>query len=149
MRSSKNSSAAPRCSLEAALVSDAPSRRLGWKEGGSPGAGELLGLHDDELIYRIEALPRDHDRDLDLLAVVRSDRHFFVRQEAAKRIRDPDLLKEQAGDRHIGQILVRGMTRTEDRAYLERLVAETRHLEVRKAAEAQLRLVERLAAKAP
>lgn len=130
-------------------MSDAPSRRLAWKEGGSPGAGELLGLHDDQLIHRIDALPPDHGRDQELLEVVRSDRHFFIRQEAAKRIRDADLLKEHAGDRHIGQILVRGMTRAEDRAYLEKLVAETRHLEVRKAAEAQLRLVAGLAAKTP
>ncbi len=83
------------------------------------------------------------------MEVVCSDRHFFVRQEAAKRIRKPDLLKELAGDRHIGQILVRRMTREEDRAYLEKLVAETRHLEVRNAADAQLRLVAALAAKTP
>jgi len=130
-------------------VSDAPSRRLAWKEGAIEGAGKLLGLQDDELIHSIDALPADHDRDQDLLEVVRSDRHFFVRQEAAKRIRNADLLKEHSGDRHIGQILVRGMTRAEDRAYLEKLVAETRHLEVRKAAEAQLRLVAGLTAKTP
>jgi hypothetical protein len=130
-------------------VSDAPSRRLAWREGGSPQDGELLGLHDDDLIHSIDALPEDHERDQDLMEVVRSDRHFFVRQEAAKRIRNRDLLKEHAGDRHIGQILVRGMTRAEDRAYLEKLVAETRHLEVRKAAEAQLRLVAGLTAKTP
>lgn len=130
-------------------MSEAPSRRLAWKEGASPGGGELLGLHDDELIHSIEALAPDHDRDRELLDVVRSNRHFFVRQEAAKRIRNADLLKEHSGDRHIGQILVRGMTRAEDRAYLEKLVAETRHLEVRKAAEAQLRLVAGLAAKQP
>jgi hypothetical protein len=33
------------------------------------------------------------------------------------------------------------MTRGEDVTYLERLVSETRHLEVRKAAEAQLRRI--------
>ncbi len=98
-------------------------------------------MSDDELLYRIEALPADHDLDHGLLEVVRSERHFFVRQEAAKRIRDPHLLKDHSGDRHIGQILVRGMTRTEDVAYLEKLIAESRHLEVRKAAEAQLRLI--------
>lgn len=130
-------------------MSEAPSRRLPWKEGGSPGDGDLLRLHDDELIHSIDALPTDHESDQQLLEVVRSNRHFFIRQEAAKRIRNADLLKEHSGDRHIGQILVRGMTRAEDRAYLEKLVAETRHLEVRKAAEAQLRLVAALAAKTP
>ena len=118
-----------------------PSRRQPWKEGPIEGPSELLAMSDDELLYRIEALPEQHDFDLHLLEVVRSDRHFFIRQEAAKRIRDPHLLKEHSGDRHIGQILVRGMTRTEDVAYLEKLIAETRHLEVRKAAEAQLRLI--------
>ena len=75
------------------------------------------------------------------MEVVRSERHFFVRQEAAKKIRDSELLKAHAGDRHIGQILVRVMTRTADMAYLQKLLAESRHLEVRKAAEAQLRMI--------
>lgn len=102
----------------------------------------LLGLSDDELLYWIEALPADHAADRDLLEIVRSRRHFFIRQEAAKRISDASLLKEHAGDRHIGQILVRGMRRAEDASYLQRLIAETRHLEVRKAAEVQLRLIQ-------
>lgn len=112
---------------------------------GRPGVpqsgGGWLTLSDDELLYRIEALPDDHKRDDALFDVVRSDRHFFVRQEAAKRIRDRERLKLHSGDRHIGQILVRGMTRMEDIAYLERLIRETRHLEVRKAAETQLALL--------
>jgi hypothetical protein len=122
-------------------VSEQPSRRKGWKEGPDGGATELLALNDDELLFRVEALPPDHDDDQRLLEVVRSDRHFFVRQEAAKRIRNAHLLREHSGDRHIGQILVRGMTRDEDRGYLEKLITESRHLEVRKAAEAQLRLI--------
>jgi hypothetical protein len=122
-------------------VSNSPSRRQAWKPGPDDSPSELLRLSDDELLYRIEALQQDHDFDLGLLEVVRSDRHFFVRQEAAKRIRDAHLLKDHSGDRHIGQILVRGMTRTEDVQYLEKLIAESRHLEVRKAAEAQLRLI--------
>lgn len=117
------------------------SRRKLWKEGPDGGACELLSLSDDELLFRVEALPADHDEDQQLLEVVRSDRHFFVHQEAAKHIRNAHLLREHSGDRHIGQILVRGMTRTEDRGYLEKLIAESRHLEVRKAAEAQLRLI--------
>jgi hypothetical protein len=100
-----------------------------------------LNLSDDELLYRIGSLPDEHEQDLALMEVVRSGRHFFVRQEAAKKIRDADLLKAHAGDRHIGQILARVMTRTADVAYLEKLMAETKHLEVRKAAEAQLKII--------
>ncbi len=106
-------------------------------------AGAWLELSDDELLYRIEALPEEHQRDDVLLLVVRSGRHFFVRQEAAKRIRDRERLKQHSEDRHIAQILVRGMTRDEDVVYLEWLIRETRHLEVRKAAEAQLELLYR------
>jgi hypothetical protein len=119
-----------------------PVQRRTWTEGPDGGAGsEWLSLTDDELLFRVEALPPDHDSDEQLIEVVRSERHFFVRQEAAKRIRNLHLLREHSGDRHIGQILVRGMTRSEDRGYLEKLIAESRHLEVRKAAEAQLRLI--------
>jgi hypothetical protein len=123
-----------------------PSRRKTWKEGPDGDGSPLLSLSDDELLFRVEALPADHDQDAALLEVVQSDRHFFVRQEAAKRIRNAHLLRDHSGDRHIGQILVRGMTRSEDCGYLEKLIAESRHLEVRKAAEAQLRLI--LSAKA-
>ncbi|MBI3932917.1 MAG: hypothetical protein HY317_05845 [Acidobacteria bacterium] len=115
------------------------SRRQAWKEG--PTDGGWLVLTDDELLFRIEALTPDPDTDRHLLDVVRSDRHFFIRQEAAKKIGERDLLKEHSGDRHIGQILARRMTRDEDVAYLEKLMAETRHLEVRKAAEVQLRII--------
>ena len=104
-----------------------------------------LGLNDDELLFRIAALDAAHSTDGTLLEVVRSQRHFFIRQEAAKKIRNAELLKDHSGDRHIGQILVRGMTRKEDAAYLERLVQESRHIEVKKAAEAQLRLLAPLA----
>jgi hypothetical protein len=51
------------------------------------------------------------------------------------------LLKTHAEDRHIGQILVRVMTRAADVEYLQRLSSETRYLEVRKAAESQLLLI--------
>ena len=105
-----------------------------------PSDGWLV-LSDDDLLFRIESLPDDHELDLALMEVVRSVRHFFVRQEAAKKIRDSELLKAHAGDRHIGQILARVMTRTADMAYLQKLMNETKHLEVRKAAEAQLRMI--------
>jgi hypothetical protein len=118
---------------------DSRARRQRWKEG--PGEAGWQRLPDDELLFRISSLPQDHTSDEFLLDVVRSDRHFFVRQEAAKRIRSQDLLKEHSGDRHIGQILVRGMNRDEDVAYLRKLMTESHHLEVRKAAEAQLRRI--------
>jgi len=119
------------------------------RHSGNPFAvsGGWLSLNDDDLLYQVESLPRDHDKDEALLEVVRSDRHFFVRQEAAKKIREADVLKAFAGDRHIGQILVRVMNRTADIAYLERLRNESRHIEVRKAAEAQLRHIATLAKK--
>ena len=106
------------------------------------GSGGWLALQDDDLLYQIEALGKaPHDKDQALLEVLQSDRHFFIRQEAAKKIHDPELLKAFAADRHIGQILVRQMTRAADLAYLERLRDESRYLEVRKAADVQLRVI--------
>ena len=122
---------------------DDPQRRRPWKEGPEAVRGGWLSLSDDELLYRIECLAEDHDEDETLLQVIDSDRHFFVRQEAAKKIRDVHRLKGHSEDRHIGQIIVRGMTRHEDVDYLRKLLAESRHLEVRKAAEVQLRLLTR------
>jgi hypothetical protein len=100
-----------------------------------------LALSDDDLLFEIARLPADHAADSDLLEVVRSARHFFIRQEAAKRVRDHDRLKEYSSDRHIGQILVRGLNRSDDVSYLERLLVDSRHIEVKKAAEAQLRVI--------
>ena len=121
---------------------DGPSRRAPWTAGPEPaGGGSWLALDDDELLYRIERLPAEHEEDEALMEVVRSARHFFVRQEAAKRIRRGERLKAHSGDRHIGQILVRAMTRREDAEYLESLVRDSRHIEVKKAAEAQLALL--------
>jgi len=106
------------------------------------GSGGWLALKDDDLLYQIEALGDEpHEKDQALLEVLQSDRHFFIRQEAAKKIRDPELLKAFAADRHIGQILVRQMTRAADVAYLERLRDDSRYLEVRKAADVQLRII--------
>jgi hypothetical protein len=119
-----------------------PTRRAPWTAEPSASAPSgWLALDDDELLFRIERLPADHSEDEALMEVVGSARHFFVRQEAAKRIRDARRLKGHSGDRHIGQILVRAMTRREDAAYLESLVRESRHIEVKKAAEAQLALL--------
>lgn len=118
-----------------------PPSRTPWVEGPAGGAdGDgWLTLSDDELLFRIEGLAPDHGHDRVLLDVVRSQRHFFIRQEAAKKIRDASLLRAHSGDRHIGQILVRSLNRREDADYLWRMMSESRHLEVRKAAEAQLR----------
>ena len=124
------------------MEDDQASRRRAWHEGREQeAAAGWLSLDDDELLYRIEATEPGPSTDALLIEIVRSDRHFFVRQEAAKKIADVSLLKAHAEDRHIGQILVRAMNRGEDVTYLERLVSETRHLEVRKAAEAQLRRI--------
>lgn len=118
---------------------DSQRRRHSWQPGPGNGEGGWLALSDDDLLHAMAGLPENHGRDEDLVRVVCSKRHFFVRQEAAKRIRDIERLKEHSHDRHIGQILVRSMNRREDVAYLEALVRETRYLEVRKAAVAQLR----------
>ena len=117
------------------------TRRRPQTVGPVPGAGGWLGLDDDRLLHRIESLPVDHRHDRDLLDVVRSSRHFFVRQEAAKKVQDREQLKAFAGDRHIAQVLVRKMTRAADAGYLETILQESRHLDVRKAASAQLRLL--------
>jgi hypothetical protein len=121
---------------------ETPIRRP-WHPGPDPAAGGLLALDDEELLHRIESLPDDHTQDDALVLVVRSDRHFFLRQAAAKRLRDTRLLLDHANDRHVGQILARRMSRTEDIAYLEQLVERSQHLDVRKAARAQLALLRR------
>ena len=119
---------------------DHPSRRHSWTEGpeGGPVEHEWLSLPDDDLLYRITSLPAGHSFDDSLIAVVRSQRHFFIRQEAAKRVSDPSRLRELWDDRHVGQILVRGLNRADDVEYLKKLVTQSRHLDVRNAAKAQL-----------
>ena len=123
-------------------MSDGPGqRRCPETSGPTSGDAGWLALDDDELLHRIESLPPEHAHDAELLDVVGSRRHFFVRQEAAKRVRDAERLKAFATDRHIGQILVRQMTRTDDAGYLKALLESSRHIEVRNAAAAQLRLL--------
>lgn len=131
---------------------DDRGRRQPWRHGpeaARPRDEGWLALSDDELLFRIESLGPQHEDDRSLLEIIASDRHFFVRQEAAKKVRNVRLLRDHSGDRHIGQILVRGMTRAEDVDYLRRLLAESRHLEVRKAAEAQLRVLASREARPP
>jgi hypothetical protein len=106
--------------------------------------GDWRNLSDEELVHRIEGLGKGHGADSTLMDIVGSRRHFFVRQAAARRIEDSKLLHEHWDDRHIGQILVRGLSRAEDIAYLEKLKQESRYSDVRAAAEEQLRLIEGL-----
>jgi hypothetical protein len=105
-----------------------------------PGEGGWLTLEDDDLLQRILSLASDHVYDAELIGVVRSERHLFVRQEAARRIRDGERLRALASDRHVGQILTRRLRRDSDVAYLEQLARGSRHPEVCRAAEAQLLL---------
>jgi len=132
-----------------------PSQRRPWTEGPDEEARpeSWLVLEDDELLHRIETFDSRENEDDRLLEVVASDRHFFIRQEAAKRVRDRSRLFAFEDDRHIGQILVRHLTRREDVTYLERLSNRSHHVEVRSAAQVQLaRLWRRLdapKAKAP
>ena len=119
-----------------------PSQRRPWTEGPDEEAPpeSWLGLDDDELLHRVETLDADAETDEDdrLIEVVTSDRHFFIRQEAAKRVRDRRRLYAFEDDRHVGQILVRHLARREDLTYLERTSMLSRHVEVRQAAQVQL-----------
>jgi hypothetical protein len=117
--------------------------RRPWRPGPVSSDSGWLAMNDDEILFRLETLEPDLAHDPFLMEIVRSDRHFFVRQEAAKKIFDVDHLKAHLHDRHIGQILARGMARREDIAYLRRLLHESHHVEVRKAAEAQLGILKR------
>jgi hypothetical protein len=114
-------------------VGDAWQRRP-WTEGPdeeAPPESWLL-LDDDELLHRIETFDAREHEDERLLEVVASNRHFFVRQEAAKRVQDRSRLFAFEDDRHVGQILVRHLTRREDMTYLERLASRSTHVEVRR-----------------
>ena len=120
---------------------DDESPRQTAVKGPLPGAEGWLALPDDDLLFKIQGLEARHQHDERLLEIVRSNRHFFLRQEAAKRVQDSERLKVFAGDRHIGQILARQMHRDADVQYLAQLIREARHLEVRKAAQVQLELL--------
>jgi hypothetical protein len=116
------------------------SSRGPWDEGPDEEAPpeSWLGLDDEQLLQAIETLDAAVDEDERLLEIVTSRRHFFIRQEAAKRIRDRRRLYPFEDDRHVGQILVRHLSRREDVTYLERISLVSRHVEVRKAAQVQL-----------
>ncbi|HSD27028.1 MAG TPA: hypothetical protein VLL75_06960, partial [Vicinamibacteria bacterium] len=88
------------------------SQRSDWAEGPDEDAPleSWLALDDDELLQRIETLDAAAEEDDRLLEVVTSHRHFFIRQEAAKRVRDKRRLYPFEDDRHVGQILVRHLS---------------------------------------
>lgn len=117
-----------------------PSQRRPWTEGPDEDAPveSWLSLDDDELLHRIQTFDARENEDERLIQVVESDRHFFIRQEAAKRVRERARLFAFEDDRHVGQILVRHLTRREDVTYLERLSSRSQHVEVRSAAQVQL-----------
>jgi hypothetical protein len=119
--------------------------RAPWDEGPDDAVPDesWLGMEDDALLAKIESVGTDHRVDERLLEVIQSSRHFFIRQEAAKRVVKRELLFAFEDDRHVGQILVRHLTRQEDLTYLERLMTRCPHGEVRKAAEQQLRRLRR------
>ena len=70
-------------------MSDAAEREP-WTEGPDEEAPpeSWLVLDDDELLHRIETCEPGEDTDERLLEVVGSHRHFFIRQEAAKKVAD-------------------------------------------------------------
>jgi len=117
-----------------------PPARKPWTEGPDEDAPpeSWLSFDDDELLHRIEGLGAEEDADDQLLEVVTGERHFFIRQEAAKRVKDRRRLYAFEDDRHVGQILVRHLARREDLTYLERISMLSRHVEVRQAAQVQL-----------
>jgi CheY-like chemotaxis protein len=120
--------------------SDRDPTRRPWHEGPEEGtpAESWLSLNDDALLVKIETVGSQQDADEPLLEIVASDRHFYIRQEAAKRVRRKKLLFAYEDDRHIGQILVRHLNRREDLTYLERLLTRSTFIEVRKAAHVQI-----------
>jgi hypothetical protein len=103
-----------------------------------PPAGRWRILDDDDLLEGIRSLPPDHAHDRELMEIVRSDRHLFLRQEAAQRLRDERRLREIRADRRVGPILSRDLRRRSDREFLQRLAAGSRHPGVREAAVARL-----------
>jgi hypothetical protein len=115
-------------------------RRRPWQPGPDDAAtrGSWRSLNDDSLLTWIQGLPPAHESDEVLLEIVASERHFFVRQTAAMRLNDAARLRPFAADRHLGQVLARRLSREEDVEYLSTLARSSLHLEVRRAAKAQL-----------
>lgn len=119
-------------------MDDDPRARAAASGVTLPPAGRWRILDDDDLLEGIQALPPDHEFDRVLMEIVRSDRHLFLRQEAARRLRDEQRLQEIRVDRRVGPILSRHLRRTSDREFLERLASGSRHPGVREAAASRL-----------
>lgn len=96
------------------------------------------GLDDSSLLGWLHSLPANHDRDADLLEIVGSRRHLYVRQVAAVAVCNPDHLLAFLRNRELGPVLTRQLSRVEDVAYLADLVQSSRHPEVRRVAKLQL-----------
>jgi hypothetical protein len=131
-------------------MGDTPQRRP-WTKGpvGDAPSTSWLSLDDDALLHRIETLGPGEDEDDRLVEIVASDRHFFIRQEAAKRVKERRRLFPFEDDRYIGQVFVRHLSRREDISYLERISMLSHHVEVRQAAQVQLARVWRRLEQAP
>jgi hypothetical protein len=131
-------------------MGDTPQRRP-WTKGPVEDAPSTswLSLDDDALLHRIETLGPGEDEDDRLVEIVASERHFFIRQEAAKRVKERRRLFPFEDDRYIGQVFVRHLSRREDISYLERISMLSHHVEVRQAAQVQLARVWRRLEQSP
>ena len=96
------------------------------------------GCDDSTLLAWLHSLPEDHDRDAEILEIVGSQRHLYVRQAAALAVSNPDHLLAYLRNREVGPVLTRRLSRVEDLAYLADLVQSSRHSEVRRLACTQL-----------
>jgi hypothetical protein len=99
------------------------------------------GCDDSTLLAWLHSLPAGHGRDADVLDIVASPRHLYVRQAAAVAVSDPDHLLNFLRNRQMGPVLTRQLSRVEDLAYLADLVQSSRHPEVRRLACAHLQQV--------
>jgi len=122
-----------------------PSQRQAWTDGpGGDAPGDdappdsWLFLDDDALLQRIASLDSAADEDEHLLEIVTSHRHFFVRQEAAKRVKDGGASTPSRTTGTSGRSSFATCPRREDLTYLERISMLSRHVEIRQAAQVQL-----------
>jgi len=96
------------------------------------------GCDDSTLLAWLLSLPGNHDRDTEILEIVGSSRHLYVRQAAALAVSNPDHLLSYLRNAEVGPVLTRRLSRVEDLAYLADLVQSSQHSEVRRLASAQL-----------
>lgn len=101
-------------------------------------ADSWQGCDDSTLLAWLHSLPAHHDRDAEILEIVGSQRHLYVRQAAAVAVSNPDHLLAFLRNRDMEPLLSRRLSRVEDLAYLADLAQSSRHPEVRRQAGAQL-----------